>query len=188
MSISTWFLWRKRNFLRHGLHGALYCCLSICHRSGSNSLIFSMFCCNVMTLKGSIMPYFLNVLIHLQHGGGYVNLWGESANFEIEQGDLICLVPIEHQNLQAYVEIVYYQDDKMSIRYILSIKPWLEQLIIVLDGATFRTNIWQSRIIMFTYFYIGGSIVTFPNIRLLGWISKEEITTKNCECMYEYMG
>jgi hypothetical protein len=44
----------------------------------------------------------------------------------------------------------------MPIRYVLSIKPWLEQLIIVLDVGTFREYIWQLRIIMLTYFYIGG--------------------------------
>jgi hypothetical protein len=42
------------------------------------------------------------------------------------------------------------------MRYVLSIKAQLELLIIHLDGETFREYIWQSHIIMFTYFYIGG--------------------------------
>jgi hypothetical protein len=36
--------------------------------------LLTMFGRNIMPLKGSITPYFLNVLIHLQHGGGCVNL------------------------------------------------------------------------------------------------------------------
>jgi hypothetical protein len=60
---------------------------------------------------------------------------------------------------------VYFQDDIVPI----GMKPWLKQLNIILDGTTFREYVWQSRVIMFTYFYIGrGSIVTFPNVRLLG--------------------
>jgi hypothetical protein len=64
---------KEEEFLRHCFHGAMYGRLSIHHRSGSNSLILRMFGGNVMPLKGSITPYFLNVFIHLQHGGGCVN-------------------------------------------------------------------------------------------------------------------
>jgi hypothetical protein len=66
---------------------------------GSNSLILVMFGCNVMPLKGSITPYILNVLIHLQHGGGCVNLWGESATIKIWQAVRTYLAPIKHRNL-----------------------------------------------------------------------------------------
>jgi hypothetical protein len=52
--------------------------------------------------------------------------------------------------------VIGFQDEKVSVQYVLSIKPRLEQLIIVFDRATFREYIWQSRKIMFTYLYIGG--------------------------------
>jgi hypothetical protein len=43
----------------------------------------------------------------------------------------------------------------------------------------FPQHIWQSRIIMFTDFYIGDSIVTFPNISLLVRIRFAQLRTVN---------
>jgi hypothetical protein len=58
---------KEGEFLRNGFHGALYGRLYIYQRSGSNSLIFRMFCYSVMPQKGSITRYF-----HLPDGRGLV--------------------------------------------------------------------------------------------------------------------